>query len=300
MSETFFHQNDAESWARLKESEIERGLWRDSVESERTTLKDALDRYRVEVSEHKRGKAQELSTIRTLTLDPISKLTLARVRGADVSALMGKWRKTYAPATIGRRLALLSHVFEMAKKQWGMEGLANPVGQVSLPKIRNGRQRRVTDEEIQLLVETTESPLLPAIIRLAVATAMRRGEIASLNWKHIDLTKRTAHLPLTKNGTARDVPLSTSAVTVLKSLQRNINGKVFAMREDAITQAFSRACERAKLLDLRFHDLRHEATSRLADLLQLHELMKVTGHRDTRMLARYYHPRAEDLAKKLG
>jgi integrase len=54
------------------------------------------------------------------------------------------------------------------------------------------------------------------------------------------------------------------------------------------------------LTNLHFHDLRHEATSRLADKLQMHELMKVTGHKGTVMLARYYHPRAEDLARKLG
>lgn len=300
VSETFSKQSDAEAWARKQESEVERGLWRDSVEAERTTLAEALARYQKEVSEHKRGQRQEVSIIGILSAEPIATLTLARVRGADIAALLTKWRKLYAAATITRRLALLSHLFEMARKEWGMEGLVNPVQQVKLPQVKNARERRVTDQEIELLVKSTESPLLPSIIMLAVATAMRRGELAGLEWKHIDLAKRTAHLPITKNGSTRDVPLSTTAIAVLKNLPRNINGAVFDMRDDAISQAFARACERAGLADLRFHDLRHEATSRLADLLQLHELMKVTGHRDTRMLARYYHPRAEDLAKKLG
>lgn len=300
VSETFSTRSDAEAWARKQESEVERGLWRDSAEAERTTLADALARYQKEVSEHKRGQRQEISIIGILSNDPIAKLTLARVRGADVSALLTKWRKLYAAATITRRLALLSHLFEMARKEWGMEGLVNPVQQVKLPKIRNSRERRVTDDEIELLINTTKSTLLPAIIRLAVETAMRRGEIVELDWKHVDLAKRVAHLPITKNGSTRDVPLSTKAIAVLQGLPRNISGVVFNIRWDAVTQAFARACERAGLADLRFHDLRHEATSRLADLLQLHELMKVTGHKDTRMLARYYHPRAEDLAKKLG
>jgi integrase len=66
-----------------------------------------------------------------------------------------------------------------------------------------------------------------------------------------------------------------------------------------VIQAWSRACVRSGLVDLNFHDLRHEATSRLAEKLPMHELMKMTGHKDPKMLARYYHPRAEDTAKKL-
>ena len=72
------------------------------------------------------------------------------------------------------------------------------------------------------------------------------------------------------------------------------------MRPDSVTQAFERAVERAGVADVRLHDLRHEATSRLAKRLQAHELAKVTGHRDMRMVLRYYHPRAEELASKLA
>jgi integrase len=146
---------------------------------------------------------------------------------------------------------------------------------------------------------------------------MRRGELAQLDWEHINLKKRVAHLPKTKNGSARDVPLSPRAVEVLRALPRNLNGKVFAIRADSVTQAFERAVGRARqkyieeceedkrridprfLVNLRFHDLRHEGTSRLAEIFPLHELAKITGHKDVRMLMRYYHPRAEDLAKKM-
>jgi integrase len=92
---------------------------------------------------------------------------------------------------------------------------------------------------------------------------------------------------------------------------------VFKIRSDAVTRAFERAVARARklyldecrgagrrpdgkfLTDLRFHELRHEATSRLASIFPMHELTKITGHKDPRMLMRYYHPRAEDLAKRL-
>ena len=145
---------------------------------------------------------------------------------------------------------------------------------------------------------------------------MRRSEIAELRWRFIDLEKRVAHLPDTKNGNARDVPLSTKAVTLLSHLKecsKQTDDKVFDMRADAITRAFDRAVKRAReryeqansqcddtfLRDLRFHDLRHEATSRLAEIFPMHELTKITGHKDPRMLMRYYHPKAEDLALKL-
>lgn len=141
---------------------------------------------------------------------------------------------------------------------------------------------------------------LKSVVLLALETAMRRGELLALRWEYVDLKRRVLHLPETKNGTSRDVPLSTKAVAVLEGLPRHITGRVFDTSETAITEGFQRAAKRACIPDFRFHDLRHEATSRLAEKLQMHELGKVTGHKSPRMLMRYYHPRAEDLAKKLG
>ena len=148
---------------------------------------------------------------------------------------------------------------------------------------------------------------------------MRRGELLALDWAHVNLEAQTAHLPDTKNGDPRTVPLSKKAVAVLKALPTPHNGPVFPMTPMALRKAFTRAIERARskyaddckeakrrpvsafLADVHFHDTRHEAASRLADKLSnVLELSAVTGHRDSRMLKRYYHPRAEDLAKKLG
>lgn len=140
---------------------------------------------------------------------------------------------------------------------------------------------------------------LKTVVLLALETAMRRGELLALRWEYVDLKRRVLHLPETKNGTSRNVPLSTQAVAVLEGLPRHISGRVFDTSETAITEGFQRAAKRTCISNFRFHDLRHEATSRLADRLQMHELGKVTGHKSPRMLMRYYHPRAEDLAKKL-
>ena len=207
-----------------------------------------------------------------------------------------------------------------------MESLQNPVTGIRKPSMVNARTRRITTDssrgdEIERVIAASHSTVLPTVIRLAAETAMRRGEILALRWEHIDLERRTAHLPKTKNGEVRNVPLSTAAVDALRGLNPGAKstGRVFSIADPhSITHAFERAVGRARaqheqecaeagiqpdqtyLRDLRFHDLRHEATSRLADKFAVHELAKITGHRDPRMLMRYYHPRAEDLAKKLG
>lgn len=132
---------------------------------------------------------------------------------------------------------------------------------------------------------------------------MRQSEIVYLEWKHIQLDKRVAHLPKTKNDEARDVALSTKAVRVLKAprpTQEKRRGRVFpGLTSEAIKQAFSRSCDRAEILDFRFHDLRHEATGPLFEDngLDIMEVASITGHKTLQMLKRYTHLRAENLAR---
>ncbi|WOB76265.1 site-specific integrase [Achromobacter xylosoxidans] len=342
-SKTFNTKAEAEAWAKMIESEMARGVWISRGEAESTTMREALERYQAEIVPHKKGKVQEASVIKTLLALPLALRPLASVRGADLACLRDAWLKDYAPATVLRRLAVVSHVFSVARKEWGMESLSNPVEVMRKPVVKNARVRRVVeldrppedaegendarvvrDGELDWVIAASNSALLPSIIRLAVETAMRRGEIVGLRWEHIDLERRVAHLPATKNGSARDVPLSSTAVAVLQGLWEGLDAKgrgagpVFGIRADGVTRAFERAVERARtryegkcrqaekrpldgfLVDFRFHDLRHEATSRLASIFPMHELTKITGHKDPRMLMRYYHPKAEELAKRLG
>lgn len=332
-TKTFNTKVEAEAWAKMIESEMARGVWLSRSEAESTTLYEALTRYEKEIVPDKKGAVQDRSLVRILKGTQLAKNYMASIRSADVAKLRDEWLKIYAPATVLRRLALLSHVFNVSRKEWGMESLLNPVEAIRKPQPKNSRNRRlealpVVSEktgvtsgkeianEIEHIIAATHSLVLPAIILLALETAMRRSEIAELRWRFIDLDRRVAHLPDTKNGNARDVPLSTKAITILSSLKEHSKpaaDKVFDMRADAITRAFDRAvkrareryektnslCEESFLKDLRFHDLRHEATSRLAEIFPMHELTKITGHKDPRMLMRYYHPKAEDLALKL-
>jgi integrase len=145
--------------------------------------------------------------------------------------------------------------------------------------------------------------LSPYVIELAIETAMRRGELASLEWQDIDFQRSLARLHETKSGESRDVPLSPTALQTLRALQAvtGPNGPVLRMRPDSITQAFSRACRQARVNNLRFHDLRHEAASRLVELgLSTIEVSAVTGHKSMQMLKRYTQLRAPDLAAKIA
>ena len=131
---------------------------------------------------------------------------------------------------------------------------------------------------------------------------MRRGELAGMTWDMVDLKKRTVTLPDTKNGQKRIVPLSSEAVAILKDQlsTRRIDGEVWDIGLDAISQNFAKACQKAGISGLHFHDLRHEATSRLFEKgFDTMEVRTITGHKTLQMLARYTHLKAEDLAERM-
>jgi integrase len=137
---------------------------------------------------------------------------------------------------------------------------------------------------------------------LAIESAMRQGELLALTWADLELQKRVAKLRDTKNGEARDVPLSTRAVEIIRALPRQLDASspLFPLSKDQIIRVFRQACNDAGIANLHFHDLRHEAVSRICELLPMHEAMRVSGHKTPAMLMRYYHPKAEDLARKLA
>jgi integrase len=191
----------------------------------------------------------------------------------------------------------------------------NPISMIRRPPENRGRTRRLALGEEERLLAALDvpprdekgrltgpsNPWMRPLVILAVETAMRRSELLALRWQDVELQDRFVRLHDTKNGDPRDVPLSTRAVAILAGLPRHISGQVFPISADAVKKSFSRAAVRAGLQDLHFHDLRHEATSRIAEKLDnILELSAVTGHKTVQMLKRYYHPRARDLARKLG
>ena len=195
----------------------------------------------------------------------------------------------------------------MAVKDWGIALPANPAKMVRRPQVARGREHRLLPgEESKLFASCNQSRagMLAPVVRFAIETGMRMGEILSLTWRNVDLAHRIATLPDTKTGDARQVPLSTAAIAAISSLPRHFSdGRVFWtwQRGDSRENAWRRAVKLAGLEDLRFHDLRHEAVSRFFELgLNPMEVASISGHKTLQMLKRYTHLRAADLVRKLG
>lgn len=301
---TFRIKAEAQAWAKKIESEMERGLWRNTSEAESLTLSECLDRYRDEVVPTKKGGRREIDIINQWKGRAISCQFMSAVRGKDVAQTMREMEdEGKGPNTIRLHLGLLSHLFNMARKEWGMETIVNPVELVRKPKLPQGRDRRlVGDEETRLLAACQAmNPELAAIVTIAIETAMRQGEILGMTWDKVDVKRSTVTLDTTKNGEKRVVPLSSVALQVLSKQPRKIKGNVWGYRAGGLKYAFSASCSKANIKDLHFHDLRHEATSRLFEKgLGLMQVAAITGHKNMQMLKRYTHLKAEDLVKLLG
>ena len=299
---TFDTKAEAEAWAKIVEAEMVRGVFFSRKEAESTTLSEALDRYEREISSIKKGYLQEKKRIRSWKTHPLAKRFLATIQGKDIAAWRDARIKSGSSAnTVRLDLAVISHLFEIARKEWGMEGLHNPVKAIRMPSPPAGRDRRLGPGELEQLLESS-SDEINQVIRFALETAMRRGELAGMTWEMVDLKKRTVTLPETKNGQKRIVPLSSVAAAILKERlsTRRLDGKVWDIGPDTISQDFARACQKAGISGLHFHDLRHEATSRLFEKgFDTMEVRTITGHKTLQMLARYTHLRAEDLVERM-
>ena len=159
---------------------------------------------------------------------------MASMRGQEVTtAVKLKEAEGVGPRTIFAYIVTLSHLFTIARREWGMESLGNPAEFVRKPRQPNAWDRRlVGDEQARLLVAiTTYGGEIGPVITWAIETAMRRGEVVAMRWEHLDRTTRSGGnearvllIPETKTGTPRRVPLSTVALAVLDALPRPIDG----------------------------------------------------------------------------
>ena len=318
VSKTFKKKADAVAWAREIECEMDRGIFISRAEAELYTLKECLERYIEEYLPRLKHPECEKRRIRHLQRHPLASRVMSSIHPRDIAEFRkDRERQGAKPNTIRLDFCLLSHLFNYARSDWGMECLSNPVQLTTKPKVGKGRERRLEEgvggkkgEEERLL--DAASPALRPIILFALATAMRKGEILSLEWKHVNLQDRYALLVDTKNTESRTVPLSNAALEILQRMQEQYeatvkenedgNDTVFDMTADAIVQAVRAACKKAGIKDLHFHDLRHEAVSRLFEQtdLDIMEIRAITGHKTMQMLARYTHLRTSRLADRLA
>lgn len=298
-TKTFINRADAEKWARTIESEMDRGVFVCRSEAEATTLAQALERYRREVTPHKKGSKREADRIGVWLQTDLAKRSLASLKGSDFAQYRDKRLTEAASNTVRLELAIVSHLFTIAQQEWNIP-VQNPIGSIRKPKGSNARTRRFEGrgtpacEEQRLMAATASHPYLSRMIALALETGMRQSEIVSLFWSEIDLTQSVIKKSDGKNGEGRVIPLTEKAKAALGD--RGI-GKLFP---GFPRKAWENSLTKANLSDFHFHDLRHEAVSRLFERgMNPMEVASVSGHKTMQMLKRYTHLKAEDLLKKM-
>ena len=206
---------------------------------------------------------------------------------------------TVSSAAAKIELGIVLRTLKLTTSEWGYKLVDTP--SVEYPKINNARTRRLAEGEIEKILNYISNPQTITIAQSAIETAMRRNEILNICSSLIDWSKHTLNMSNTKTYAARTIPLTNKAISLFHSMTVYSGGNYFSIKADSVSQAFKRACDKADVTNLRFHDLRHEATTRFFEMgLNVMEVATITGHKDLKMLQRYTHLRAEDLAKKLG
>nr|WP_198980096.1 site-specific integrase [Herbaspirillum sp. ASV7] len=298
-SRTFTIKAEAQAWGREVESQMARQQFAGSTSGQTLTIREMLERYLEEVSVTKASNKADVSRSQHLyaALGDYRVHTLTSIVLAQYKA---KRLLSVGPQSVIHELNLLHRAYKTAAEEWGVV-LPNGIPRTKRPSMPKGRDMRVPPEDVDRLVAATESPELKVIIRFAVETAMRRGEIVGIRWEHVNLQRRSVYLPETKTDQPRTVPLSTVALELLEGMGPEDVGKVFSLAPDSVTQAFKRAAVRARMVEVNFHDLRHEATSRLFEKgLNVIEVARITGHKTLAMLDRYTHLDVSKLVQKLA
>ena len=302
VSRSFIVKTQAIKWALEQEERIERGFF-GCIEPSEVVLIDLLQRYGKEITPSKRGAAIERYRLRRLINDPISSFSTDQITSQVLASFRDKRLKD------GQRacqldLILIRHCLKIAMSEWGLMLSVNPVDQIKKPASPKARERRLNDgeyESLKAVSKLTKNKHIWPIVIFAIETGMRRGKILGLTWDNIDLKRRKAFLPLTKNGSSREAPLSTKAVCVLQQQRTRTGISPFPVNSNAFRLAWDRLRGRAGLNDLRFHDLRHEAISRFFEMgLTVAEVALISGHKDVKMLFRYTHLKVDNVVSKLA
>lgn len=279
-----------------------------------------LERYGKDVSLTKKGHQWELAHLAALQRDPIARVSLRDMSGKHVAEWRDRRLAVVRGSSVCREWNLLSSVCAVAVAEWKWlheNPFAKAAG-VKRPSESPHRDETITPDELAALRGATTRPAWRRVMRVvdfALETAMRSGEIIflGLNTENVNPDTRVAHLPDTKNGSARDVPLSAEAVriwndAVADSVTSEVEGlskyNVWGLTDETrdvhwrdLRDEVSR--KHPGVSRLHFHDTRHTAITRLAKKLTVMELARMVGHHDINELLTYYNERAETIAQKL-
>ncbi len=330
LTKTFDSRADAQAWIGETETQIRTGKYRAATAAERMKFSEVLKGYR-DRRPRPKGAKTEGYRIDAMLRHPLAKRTPASLKTPDFTRYVnGRLEEGVTRDTVRRELGILRASLRWAKRNYDDFNIAeDPFENLEWPKPGKGRDRRLSADEMRRLgdalavrdakeigkviknpgvgrgrgKQSARSPWLMPLVALAMETTMRRGEMLALRWDDIDFQHATARVGDSKNDDARLVPLSPYAITALRELEKQREGddpRVIPATANAVSLAWRRAKKRAGIENFRFHDLRHEGTSKLFEQgFGVMEVAQFTGHRDLRMLKRYTHMEARRLAEKL-
>lgn len=298
----------AQEWAAKTEADI---LTQHRGGTPRKTLREALERYALEVSPTKRRGAWEQTRL-TLFARQFERLGVLNRELIDITPeVLGKWRDRKSESggklsaeTVRRDFTLLSAVFSTARKEW--RWLAqNPVSDVRQPAPGTPRSRLPTMPEVLSICRgcgyrpgkppQSKTEAVAHVFLVSMRTAMRSGEILSLTAKTINLERRTAVLERTKNGDRREVPLSSKAVRLL----RQMPAEGWGVSSSTLDATWRKVCNRVGVEGLHLHDARAWALTQMARKVDVLTLARISGHRNVSQLSTYYRATAEQIAAML-
>jgi len=298
-AKTFLRLTDAKKWAKRLEAQIESGSVDSNVVLRYYTLKDSLKHYFTSCERRNLKALKYIQAHSRIICKAIGHVRLCDLTVKKLEEYRDDRLQTVSPASVKHELGIIKRSLAEFCNSNGLTNYRVPA--IRPPKVSNARSRRLKSAELINLLSVISNYEVRALIQLAIETGMRRGELMRIEARDIDYDRRTLAVNETKTNLPRTIPLTITAISILRDQQgRASTDTLFSIKADSLTQAFARACAKTGIQNLRFHDMRHEATSRFFEMgLSLMEVASITGHQDPRMLRRYTHLEATDLLKKL-
>ena len=296
-AKSFALKRDAMEWAARLELEAA------PLASHTVTLGDIFNQYAKEVSPNKKGARWEIIRLRKIAQDKFASIKASELVPSDIADWRDRRLLEVQPASVNREMTLISACLTLATNEWGLLK-ENPISKVRKPKKPRPRSRLISEAELDKLRDYAQGRGLiiqqtMACVDFAIETAMRQGEIAKATWDNVDLGTRVLHIPDSKSGLPRDVPLSKRATAIIEAQDKSLP-TVFGLSNSQISTAFSRMTKGCGIDNMVFHDTRHEAITRLCKKIPVERLSKMTGHRDISILVNvYYNETAADMVSAL-
>ena len=307
---SFPTRTEAKKWARAMENKLDRGDYSDYTEASKLTLGDIMRRFISEGYHVKQKDKFVEGRANSILNDTIADTNLLRLSSRHIAEFRDRKLEQWSPTTFNKHKSLISRVIETAMQEWEIYLPQNPARLFRKMKEPYARNRKLDGDEYVRLIEAcalSKFIYLKPMVQFSIESAVRQGELLKAMREHFNWEKRTLTLYDTKNGEDRTIPLSQKAFSILSSLPKQFSGALFPISHwgrgrDELNWYWKLALRKAKIENLRWHDLRRHACSLLFEKgLSVPQVQVLSGHKDPRILLNTYTKLdPEKLVSKLG